>query len=107
MAENVNNMYAYFDKDNEKYLRVVPVTLGVITTNKDHAVGIRDGMDHTIRMLSEYYDVVMRVKPYVEQQDEEKWIARTRFALVPTIMPTGLKPRWIEIFTGVYEEKLP
>ena len=107
MAEAIDKMYSHFQNGEEKYLRVVPVTLSVITTSSDHAHGIRDGMDHTIRMLSQYFDVVMRMKPYVEQYEEDKWAARTRFALAPTTMPPGIRPRWIEIQSGSFEEKLP
>lgn len=106
MAESIDKMYSHFQNGEEKYIRIIPVTLTVFTTSGDHARGIRDGMDHTIRMLSQYFDVVMRMKPYVEQYDEDKWAARTRFALAPTAMPPGIKPRWIEIQSGSFEEKV-
>ena len=106
MAEAIDRMYSYFQNGEEKYLRVVPVTLSVMTMDKGHALGIRDGMDHTIRMLSGYFDVIMRMKPYVEEGDDGKWAVRTRFAIAPTTMPPGMKPRWIEIMSGSFEEKL-
>lgn len=102
MAEQTPTMYSVVEGN----LRVVPVTLSVITTSMEHASGIRDGMQHTIRMLSEYYDIVMRMSPYIEEGDEGKWVARTRFAIVPTSMPRGMKPRWIEIKSALFEEKV-
>lgn len=107
MSEAIDRMYTYFQLGEDKYLRVIPVTQCVITTNQAHALGIRDGMDHTIRMLSQYFDVVMRMKPYIEEDAEsERWKVRTRFAIAPTQMPPGMKPRWIEIQSGSYEERL-